>query len=107
MKPSSGHPSPSAVARSKPALHQFRLYVFDSAPVSARAIANTRRFCDEHFPGAYDLQIIDIKKHPAEAVSAQIVAVPTLIRSGPASPRRYIGDLSRVADDFLQEDSRS
>lgn len=77
------------------ARHRLCLYVYDSAPASARAIANTRRFCDQHFAEGYDLRIVDIQKQPGEAVSAQIVAVPTLVRTHPAPLRRYIGDLSK------------
>ncbi len=42
----------------------------------------------------YDLEIIDIYKHPELASGEQIIAAPTLIKSLPHPLRKLIGDLS-------------
>jgi circadian clock protein KaiB len=71
----------------------LRLYVTGLTPCSLKAIANLKRFCEEHLQD-YDLEVIDIYEHPNAAREAQIVAVPTLIKKLPAPLRRFVGDLS-------------
>ena len=72
----------------------LRLYVAGSTPRSLKAIANLKRFCEEHFPDDYDLEVIDIFKHPEAVRDEQIIAAPTLIKKLPAPLRRFVGDLS-------------
>jgi circadian clock protein KaiB len=76
---------------------ELRLYVAGCTPRSARAIADFQRLCREHFPGHCDAEIIDIYQQPELAVQAQVVAVPTLIKSAPGSLRRLIGSLAETA----------
>ncbi|MCA1577313.1 MAG: circadian clock KaiB family protein [Acidobacteria bacterium] len=73
----------------------LRLYVTGLTPCSLRAIANLKRFCDEHLQD-YDLEVIDIYKNPDAAREAQIIAAPTLIKKLPAPLRRFVGDLSNT-----------
>lgn len=72
----------------------FRLYVTGSTPRSLKAIYNLKRFCDEHLPDDYDLEVIDIYEDPDAARAEQIIAAPTLIKRLPAPLRRFVGDLS-------------
>ncbi|PSH03387.1 MAG: thiol-disulfide isomerase [Acidobacteria bacterium] len=72
----------------------FRLYVSGTSSRSARAIANVRSICEQYLAGHYDLEVIDVYQQPAETKSAQIVAVPTLIKELPLPPRRFVGDMS-------------
>jgi circadian clock protein KaiB len=72
----------------------LRLYVTGSTPRSLKAISNLKRFCEEHLPDEYELEIIDIYKNPEAVRDAQIVAAPTLIKKLPAPLRRFVGDLS-------------
>ena len=72
----------------------FWLYLAGNTPASARAIVNTRRFCEEHLD-AYELEIIDISLHPERVREAQIIAAPTLVKKRPLPERRVIGDMSR------------
>jgi circadian clock protein KaiB len=72
----------------------LRLYVTGATSRSARAISNTRRICETHLPGRFDLEIIDIYESPFSATEHQIVAAPTLVRLLPTPIRRIIGDLS-------------
>ena len=76
---------------------ELRLYVSGCTPKSARAIADFQRLCQKHLPGRCDVEIIDIYQQPDRAVEAQIVAVPTLIKSSPRSLRRLIGSLAETA----------
>jgi len=59
-----------------------------------RAIQNVRRICEEHLPGLYDLEIVDIYKNLPLARGDQIIAAPTLIKRLPVPLRRLIGDMS-------------
>ena len=73
----------------------FCLYLAGNTPVSARAIVNTRRFCEEHLEGRYELEIVDISLHPERVKEAQIIAAPTLVKKLPLPEQRVIGDMSR------------
>jgi len=77
----------------RPAEYILRLYVTGSTPCSLKAIANLKRFCEEHLQD-YKLEVIDIYKHPNAAREAQIIAVPNLVKKLPAPMRRFVGDLS-------------
>jgi circadian clock protein KaiB len=83
-----------AVAANPQGRFVLKLYVSGMTPRSRRAIRNLQKLCDEYLPGRHDLEIIDIYQQPALAKGAQIVAVPTLVKSLPPPLRRVIGDLS-------------
>jgi circadian clock protein KaiB len=88
---------PTAAGPKSPACEcQLRLYVSAAAPSSARAIVNTRAFFEQHLPGRYELEILSIAEHVAQATSDEVVAAPTLIRTWPLPVRRFIGDMSNV-----------
>jgi circadian clock protein KaiB len=74
----------------------LRLYVTGSSTRSLRAISNLRKFCEEHLPDEYDLEVIDIYKNPEAAREAQIIAAPTLVKRLPEPLRRFVGDLSNT-----------
>lgn len=73
---------------------QLCLYVAGQSPKSLRAFANLKELCDEHLPGHYEIEVIDLIEHPALARSDDILAIPTLVRRLPAPLRKIIGDLS-------------
>ena len=75
----------------------LRLYVSAAAPMSARAVVNTRAFCEEYLHGRYQLEILSIGEHVAQAARDEIIAAPTLIRVWPLPVRRFIGDMSNPA----------
>jgi circadian clock protein KaiB len=83
-----------AVAANPQGRFVLKLYVSGMTPRSRRAIRNLQKLCDEYLPGRHDLEIIDIYQQPALAKGAQIVAVPTLVKTLPPPLRRVIGDLS-------------
>jgi circadian clock protein KaiB len=72
----------------------LRLFVSGMTPRSMRAIENTKRICEEHLKGRYDLEVIDIYQRPELAKDAQLITAPTLIKQLPEPLRRLIGDLS-------------
>ena len=86
-------------ALKSPSLHAkyiLRLYVTGSSTRSLRAISNLKKFCEEHLPDDYDLEVIDIYKNPDAAREEQIIAAPTLVKRLPQPLRRFLGDLSNT-----------
>ena len=83
---------PQAAARD---VWKLRLYVAGLTERSALALANLRQVCDEQLAGRYDIEVIDLLKHPELAAGDQIVALPTLVRRLPPPARKIIGDLSK------------
>jgi circadian clock protein KaiB len=73
---------------------KLRLYVAGHAPKSRTAFQNLQRICEEHLPGQYTIEVIDLLEKPQLAAGDQIVAVPTLVRKLPEPLRRIVGDLS-------------
>ena len=76
---------------------RLRLWVSSAAPLSARAVVNTRAFCETHLPGRYELEILSIADNVERASSDQVIAAPTLMRVWPLPVRRFIGDMSNSA----------
>lgn len=74
----------------------MRLYVAGQSPRSLKAFANLSALCEQHLAGQYEIEVIDLLEDPARAQVDDIVAVPTLVRSRPAPPRKIIGDLSNT-----------
>jgi circadian clock protein KaiB len=64
---------------------------------STRAVANIRAICEEHFAGAYQLEVVNLYEQPVLAVDEQIIAAPTCVKEFPLPARRVIGDMSNSA----------
>jgi circadian clock protein KaiB len=75
---------------------ELRLYVAGETPKSIAAVANLNRICEEHMPGRFMIEIVDLLKQPQLARGDQIVAIPTLVRKLPNPVRKIIGDLSNT-----------
>ncbi len=80
----------------KPEMWDLRLYVAGQTPKSLNAFSNLKRLCEEHVPGRYQIEIVDLLKNPQLAAGDQIVAIPTLVRKLPAPIRKIVGDLSNT-----------
>jgi circadian clock protein KaiB len=72
----------------------LRLYIAGQTPKSVAAFNNLKRICEEHMPGRYHIDVIDLLENPRLAKEDQIVAIPTLVRKLPQPLRKIIGDLS-------------
>jgi circadian clock protein KaiB len=75
---------------------ELRLYIAGETGKSATAIANLQRICDEHLPGRYRIELVDLLKNPKLARGDEIVALPTLVRKLPDPVRKIVGDLSNT-----------
>jgi circadian clock protein KaiB len=72
---------------------QLRLYVAGQTPRSVAAFANLKRICEDHLAGRYNIEVVDLVKHPQLAAGDQILAIPTLVRKLPQPLRKIVGDL--------------
>jgi circadian clock protein KaiB len=72
----------------------LRLYTAGQSPKSLAALDNLKRVCEQHLPGRYSIEVVDLLKNPRLAKDDQIVAIPTLVRKLPEPLRRIVGDLS-------------
>ena len=73
---------------------ELRLYTAGQTPKSILAFNNLKRICEEHMPGRYQIEVVDLMRNPRLAKEDQIVAIPTLVRKLPQPLRKIIGDLS-------------
>jgi circadian clock protein KaiB len=74
----------------------LRLYVAGRSPKSRTALANLERLCNEHIPGRFRIEVVDLIANPQLARADEIIAIPTLIRKLPVPVKRLIGDLSNT-----------
>jgi circadian clock protein KaiB len=74
----------------------LRLYVAGQTPKSLAAFSNLKKICEEHMAGQYEIEVIDLLKHPQLASGDQILAIPTLVRRLPEPIKKIIGDLSNT-----------
>ena len=85
----------------------LRLYVAVLTPRSQEALRAITAVCEEHLPGRYDLEVIDIYQNPSLAKGDQIIAVPTLIRKLPLPLRKVIGNMADLEKILVGLDLRS
>jgi circadian clock protein KaiB len=86
--------SPNAAATADPNIWELRLYVAGKTARSVAALENLTKLCEEHLPGKYKIEVVDLLIHPKLAEGDQIIAIPTLVRKLPQPIRKVIGDLS-------------
>ena len=86
----------STIANHESETWELRLYVAGQTPKSLTAFDNLMRLCEEHLPGRYKIEVIDLMENPQLAAGDQIVAIPTLVRKLPEPLRRIVGDLSNT-----------
>jgi circadian clock protein KaiB len=72
----------------------LRLYIAGESSRSIAAMSNLHKICNEHLPGKYRVEVVDLLKNPQLAAGDQIVAGPTLVRRLPPPLKKIIGDLS-------------
>ena len=73
----------------------LRLYIAGENQQSRLALQNLTRLCEQQIgEGRYEIEVIDLMRHPHLAKADQILAIPTLVRKIPEPVRRVIGSLS-------------
>lgn len=100
MKPEGSAPQTlealAATTTPNPDMWELRLYVAGKTAKSVAAFDNLTRLCEEHLPGKYRIEVVDLLVHPHLAKGDQILAIPTLVRKLPQPIRKVIGDLSNT-----------
>ncbi len=84
------------VSKENSSLWELRLYVAGHTPKSITAFNNLKKICEEHMPGKYHIEVVDLVKNPQLAKGDQILAIPTLVRKLPPPLKKIIGDLSNT-----------
>jgi circadian clock protein KaiB len=72
----------------------LQLFVSGMSPKSMEAIENARRIFDENCSEFFELEIIDLYKHPEVAISHHVVFTPSLVKSLPLPKKILIGNLA-------------
>ncbi|QHV93562.1 circadian clock KaiB family protein [Spirosoma endbachense] len=80
--------------KTKEEIWELRLYIAGNTVKSQTALANLKKYCEEHLKGKYIIEVIDLLVKPQLAEGDQILAVPTLVKKVPEPIRKIIGDLS-------------
>lgn len=71
----------------------LRLYVSGWTHRSRQAIAHAKAVLNTGRLQGYTLEVIDILEDRVSAQRDGVIATPTLLITGPGSPRKIIGDL--------------
>ena len=73
---------------------KLRLYIAGHAVNSVQALSNLWALCNEHFPAAFDLEVVDVLDDPKRAMADGVVVTPTLLKLWPTPVQRIVGGLS-------------
>lgn len=74
--------------------HVFRLFIAGNTARSRRAIKNVREICERYLAGHYELDVVDVYQQPEITKSADVIALPTLIKELPFPRKKFVGDMS-------------
>lgn len=74
----------------------FRLYVAGNTARSRHAITNVREICERYLAGNYELDVVDVYQQPEITKSADVIALPTLIKELPFPRKKFVGDMSNT-----------
>lgn len=72
----------------------LQLYVSGMSPKSMEAVENIKKICSELMQDSFQLEIIDLYKHPELASEQQIVFSPSLIKRNPLPKKTLVGTFS-------------
>jgi len=82
---------PIVISENKLILH---LYVSGMSPKSMEAIENIKKLCGDLMEDSFQLEIIDLYKHPELASEQQIIFSPSLVKRQPLPKKILIGTFS-------------
>jgi circadian clock protein KaiB len=72
----------------------LQLYVAGMSPRSMEAVENIQKFCSELLEDSFELEIIDLYKHPELAARQQIIFSPSLMKQLPLPKKTLVGSFS-------------
>lgn len=73
--------------------YKFRLFVAGGTPNSAEALGNLTELC-ERCLSDHEIEVVDVFREPARALSEGIFMTPTLLRLEPGPVTKIVGTLS-------------
>lgn len=73
--------------------YKFKLYVVENTSASIELVDKVAEIFKIALNDEYSLEVIDILKHPEDAIKDKILATPTLILEIPLPPKRIIGNI--------------
>jgi circadian clock protein KaiB len=88
----------------KAAHYKFRLYVAGDGPNSAQAISNLTALCRDHLAQRHEIEIVDVFREPARALTDGVVLTPMLMKLSPGPVRKIIGCLSQTRSALMALD---
>jgi circadian clock protein KaiB len=59
-------------------------------------VAVIDRFCQEHLPVEYSLEVVVAEENPDRLMEDRVFALPTLVRKNPGPVRRLVGNLNQA-----------
>ena len=72
----------------------LQLYVSGMSPRSMEAIENLNKICSAFLEESFQLEIIDLYKHPEVASEQQIIFSPSLVKRQPLPKKTLVGTFS-------------
>jgi circadian clock protein KaiB len=75
---------------------RFQLYTAEKTHNSSLAFSNLLALCKTHLPGRYEIEVIDVFRHPQRALAQSIRMTPTLVKLAPHPKRTIVGTLSQT-----------
>lgn len=79
--------------------YNLRLFISSNQNSAEKTLSNLHQLLEERLNNSYTLKVIDVAKHPEQAVMHRVITTPTLIRVSPQPVKRIVGqldDISRV-----------
>ncbi len=75
---------------------KFELYTAEGTTNSSLAFANLLAICKEYLGDRYEIEVIDVFRHPQRALAQSIRMTPTLVKRWPHPTRTIVGTLSQT-----------
>ncbi len=76
--------------------YKFELYTAEGTANSSLAFGNLLALCKVHLAGRYEIEVIDVFRHPQRALAQSIRMTPTLVKRSPHPTRTIVGTLSQT-----------
>lgn len=74
----------------------LQLFVSGMSLKSMEAIENIKKLCDEYLKDTFELEIIDIYKHPELLEEQHIIFSPSLVKQFPLPKKLVIGNFNNT-----------
>jgi circadian clock protein KaiB len=76
--------------------YKFQLYTAEGTSNSSLAFGNLLTLCKSHLADRYEIEVIDVFRHPQRALAQSIRMTPTLVKLAPLPKRIIVGTLSQT-----------